>query len=74
MSRLSYLLKPKMQEVTGDLLTTFGHKSKSRFGLVPPVTSNKAVGKVLLPESISPRARQNNQLRVTYISDRLDML
>lgn len=60
--------------MTGDLLTAFGHKSKSRLGLFLPVTSNKAVGKVLLPESISPKARQNNQMRDTYISDRLDML
>lgn len=50
--------------MTGDLLTAFGHKSKSRLGLFLPVTSNKAVGKVLLPESISPKARQNNQMRV----------
>lgn len=36
-----------------DLLAAFGHESKSGFGLFLPVASNKAMSKVLLPESIS---------------------
>lgn len=49
---VSYLLNGKCRG-EWDLLAAFGHKSKSGFRLFLPVASNKAMSKVLLPESIS---------------------